>query len=180
MVAGNAAAQTEPPTASLERYSEALLAGMEPVARAADPRLAYRWFYNGYLIAGANAASYSDSVLEELPSGSYIRETVYTDRAGRRQTVASAPLLVEPTREGSGLRVLRTSLDQRQRARPHHEDPSRRPHRLHHRRHHPYAGRVLYRRHAAKLQLHRGKLFDCSGRHPLRSLFKRSRHTGSF
>jgi hopanoid biosynthesis associated RND transporter like protein HpnN len=40
MVAGNAAAQTEPPTASLERYSEALLAGMEPVARAADPRLA--------------------------------------------------------------------------------------------------------------------------------------------
>jgi len=83
---------------------------------AADPQLAYRWFYNGYLIAGANAASYSDSVLEELPSGSYIRETVYTDRASRRQTVASEPLLVEPTREGSGLRVLRTSLDQRQRA----------------------------------------------------------------
>ena len=40
MVAGSAAGQTEPPTVSLERYSEALLAGMEPVAQAADPRLA--------------------------------------------------------------------------------------------------------------------------------------------
>jgi hypothetical protein len=40
MVAGGGPGQTEPPTASLERYSEALLAGMEPSAQAADPRLA--------------------------------------------------------------------------------------------------------------------------------------------
>jgi len=40
MVAGGDPGQTEPPTASLERYSEALLAGMEPSAQTADPRLA--------------------------------------------------------------------------------------------------------------------------------------------
>jgi len=40
MVAGGAPGQAESPTASLERYSEALLAGMEPSAQAADPRLA--------------------------------------------------------------------------------------------------------------------------------------------
>ena len=105
-------------TATFLDGKERLFAGnpIDAFGLAADPQLAYRWFYNGYLIAGANAASYSDSVLEKLPSGSYICETNYTDRAGRRQTVASAPLLVEPTREGSGLRVLRTSLDERMRA----------------------------------------------------------------
>jgi hopanoid biosynthesis associated RND transporter like protein HpnN len=40
MVAGAGPGQPEPPTASLERYSEALLAGMEPSAQTADPRLA--------------------------------------------------------------------------------------------------------------------------------------------
>jgi len=92
---------------------ERLFAGnpIDALGLAADPQLAYRWFYNGYLIAGANAASYSDEVLEKLPSGSYIRETVYTDGAGRRQMVASDPLQVEPTREDSGLRVLRIRLD---------------------------------------------------------------------
>jgi len=40
MVAGGAPGQAESPTVSLERYSEALLAGMEPAAQPADPRLA--------------------------------------------------------------------------------------------------------------------------------------------
>jgi hopanoid biosynthesis associated RND transporter like protein HpnN len=40
MVAGGVPGLAEPPTAALERYSEALLAGMEPSAQAADPRLA--------------------------------------------------------------------------------------------------------------------------------------------
>ena len=40
MVAGGVPGQAESPTAALERYSEALLAGMEPSAQAADPRLA--------------------------------------------------------------------------------------------------------------------------------------------
>ena len=40
MVAGGVSGQAESPTAALERYSEALLAGMEPAAQPADPRLA--------------------------------------------------------------------------------------------------------------------------------------------
>ena len=40
MVAGGVPGQAESPTAALERYSEALLAGMERSAQAADPRLA--------------------------------------------------------------------------------------------------------------------------------------------
>ncbi len=38
MVAGGPPDRGEPPAATLERYSEALLAGMEPVARAGEPR----------------------------------------------------------------------------------------------------------------------------------------------
>ena len=110
-VAGSSAALMAAAVAGQE-----LLSADSPIdsdGLAADPELTYRWYRDGQLIADATAASYGDEVLDTLPPGLYIRETDYTDLAGLRQTVASAPLLVEPTRQGPGgsMRVLRTSLD---------------------------------------------------------------------
>lgn len=79
---------------------------------AFEPNFVYRWYYNGKLIEGATEASYGDEATRTLTAGSYTRETDYTDSAGLRKTVSSAPIEVMARPAGGGtLRILRTELD---------------------------------------------------------------------